>query len=914
MFGRTLRRAKPTSQGLNEIHLSPSRLSELLDSSPDPITVAVDERVIYTNTASCRALGLSDPSEFVGQSIFKFVHPDDLAHAREKVARVAEAREAAVWIEVRVVAPNGQLDLQVWASSIRVGREPAIMFHGVDQSARLAAQRQLHESEERYRRLAENSSDVISEFTIGGELVYMSPSVERLLGYPTSFWQDATNNRALELTHPDDIQAQVDFWNAPVRPETGEFLHRVKHVDGELRSLHTLARRITTREGQERVLMTTRDVTERQRALEALRKSEQRYQSLASAVPVGIFRIDHKGRHVYMNERWAELTGVSIEAGLAHPERRSLHPEDNAKIFELSMQALRDRKPLRLEQRIIRPDGEVRCVLTQALPEFDAAGAFAGWVGTLTDLSDKKASEHALAESEARLRLALDAANMCCWEWDTRNDRVNWSANAARVLGLADDELPQRPASLVALAHPEDRDFGIATASACLERGESFEVEFRLAPSGGEEPRWVVMRGHGLPGSTGSREGAIGVIGDISSRRRLAAERETLELKLVEAKRLESLGLLAGGVAHDFNNLLVGILGNAALALGSTGEAPLREHLLGIQRAGEQAADLVRQILTYAGSERSARETLELGALVADTLELLRPSLPARAQLSLETPSEPLIAEADPTQLRQVVMNLVSNACESLGANGGFVTVSLSRVGAKAVNEHAALPQRETETSWLCLEVADTGSGIPPAVRARIFDPFFTTKAVGRGLGLPVVQGIARAHGGAVGVESAPGRGTRMHLILPERSGGVTARPVERERAPLPQPALAPMVLIVDDDSGVREVARLSLERAGYRALCAAGGESALRLVREHAREIALVLLDLSLGAESGEEVLEALRKLAEHTPVLATSGYAAAEAFARLERHGIAGFVPKPFTPAELARAVAEALAVASR
>src|SRR5262249_21273146 len=215
---------------------------------------------------------------------------------------------------------------------------------------------------------------------------------------------------------------------------------------------------------------------------------------------------------------------------------------------------------------------------------------------------------------------------------DTPSASVRWSPNAARIFGLPEGEaMPTSTEAVATLVHPADIDGARALAVQCVMRGESFEIEFRLAPKPGRETRWLLMRGHGIATTPGR---AVGVVAEVTLRRRLAEERAELEARLRESQRLESLGLLAGGVAHDFNNLLVGILGNAELALGRRVDDPgLRECLEEIQRSGDRAAGLVRQILAFAGRERIERAPLDLRALVDDTLGLLRSSLPARAKI-----------------------------------------------------------------------------------------------------------------------------------------------------------------------------------------------------------------------------------------------------------------------------------------
>ena len=891
-----LRRLRDRFLGpLPRLGSSPSALRSLVDATPNLVAIVRGGRLRFINAAGLRVLGVERLSQLAGRPLLDLVRPEDRERSRDEIER-ARARNDPRRIEVRLLASDGSpVEVELWLAPGRFRGGGQILVHGRrEQSAIRRAHETVLASEAGYRRLAENSWDVISEYTVAGQLVYVSPSIERVLGYGQEEWLRELAPRAAQLTHPDDLPRAVALFRNGEFPPVIELLQRVRHRDGEYRWLHTLGRRTESAAGEARVVMVSRDVTEEQRALEELRQSEARFQSLARAAPVGIFRIDHKGRHIYLNERWSELTGIPIADALANPGARPLHRDDDGKILEISRRARLEGKPLRVEQRIIRPDGELRWVLTQAVPEYDADGAFAGWLGTLTDLTEKKASDAALEVSEERLRLALEASDMCTWEWNAPQGHVSWSQNAARVFGLPDGEsMPTTTEEVSALVHPDDLESGRELAYQSIARGEPFELEFRLAPRPGAPERWILMRGHGAPQLDGR---AIGVVANVSGRHRAEQERGELEARLREAKHLESLGLLAGGVAHDFNNLLVGILGNADLALDRSGrDALLREHLEEIQRSGDRAAALVRQILAFAGRERVVRERIDLRAVVDDTIDSLRRVLPPRTKLDWNPPRSPIWLDADGTQLRQVLMNLIVNASEAMPAGGGRVGVSLLRPEA-APGEPPAV----------AIEVADTGQGIEAGALPQIFAPFFTTKGAGRGLGLAVAHGIVRAHGGSLQIESVVGCGTRIRVLLPsgDRSAPGLPGSAELER-PDPPPGQG-TVLVVDDERGVREVARRALEASGYSVLVAANRAEAVAQVRAHGGEIGAIVLDLTLGAESGESVLAALREIARSTPVLAISGYAPDDTLRRLDALGIAGFVQKPFTAAALATQIA--------
>jgi len=385
----------------------------------------------------------------------------------------------------------------------------------------------------------------------------------------------------------------------------------------------------------------------------------------------------------------------------------------------------------------------------------------------------------------------------------------------------------------------------------------------------------------------------------------LAEERRRLDDKLQQAQKLESLGVLAGGIAHDFNNLLTGILGNADLALLELSpESPAREEIGQIRLASTRAADLTRQMLAYAGRGRFVSEILDLSKVVEEMLHLLESSICKQAALHCDLAPDLPAIEGDPGQIRQVVMNLITNASDALEEQPGLLSL---RTGICELDGGDPLllqeDAREGGGPHVFLEVSDTGCGMDAETRARMFDPFFTTKFPGRGLGLAAMLGIVRSHRGAVRVESEPGRGTTCRVLFP-----VAERATETDDTLAPDRAWRPghgTVLVIDDEEQVRRLARRALRRAGFEVLTAADGDEGLAAFRKHGGEIVAVLLDRTMPRLGGVEVLRSLRALAPATPVLLSSGYE----WSALHGEGSAprpdGFLQKPYTARELVEAV---------
>jgi len=439
------------------------------------------------------------------------------------------------------------------------------------------------------------------------------------------------------------------------------------------------------------------------------------------------------------------------------------------------------------------------------------------------------------------------------------------------------------------------------------QHGEARDFEAEIYRKDGST-MWVLMNVRRVQTPDGSVY-FEGFIQDITERRRAEAEQRTIEAKLQQAQKLESLGVLAGGIAHDFNNLLTGVLGYAELALLTLApDAPAHAHLDQIRQAALRAADLAQQMLAYAGRGRLALQTIDLARLVMGMARLLQAALSKHTVMRFEhAPRLPAI-EGDPTQLRQVIMNLLTNAAEAIQAEGGVVTVRTSQVDAQPADLVSPYLHEELPTgSYVALEVADTGCGMDEATLATIFDPFFTTKFTGRGLGLAGVLGIVRSHRGTVQVTSQPGQGTTFRILLPCTNQVVDP---SSEVGPVPPPWVDHgTILVVEDEPHIRNLTKTILEEAGFRVVLAHDGRHGLDEFRRHGQNLTAVILDLTMPQMNGEEVLRHLRQLRPDVRVIVMSGYSEFEMHQRFAGQRVAGFVQKPFGPAVLLATLQQAL-----
>jgi len=402
------------------------------------------------------------------------------------------------------------------------------------------------------------------------------------------------------------------------------------------------------------------------------------------------------------------------------------------------------------------------------------------WQRRLLHRLSRQARE--IRENEQRLQLVFEGSQDAFWDWDVPSGRILRSPRWTGMLGYRPEEIGLDLQSFVDLVHPDDRVRVMAHNDRIRQpQQDHFVREMRMRAKTGEW-MWILDRGKVVARDpvTGAPRRITGTHTDITDRKRAEAEADKLQHKMEEAQKLESLGVLAGGIAHDFNNLLTVILGNSTLARLESAESPANQARLdAVVTSAHRAAELCHQLLAYAGKGSYSIDRINLNDIVTETTRLLELSISKQAKLEFAlAPALPRI-EADSSQIRQVIMNLVINASEALTEHPGTI-----RIGTRVVTLPAAgsgdssAPADVAPGDYVCVEVADNGSGMTPDVLARIFDPFFTTKFTGRGLGLAAVIGIVRTHRGTLKVESAPGKGSVFRIYLPV-SQGQTAHPFE---------------------------------------------------------------------------------------------------------------------------------------
>jgi len=617
------------------------------------------------------------------------------------------------------------------------------------------------------------------------------------------------------------------------------------------------------------------------------KKTRERLELLSAASFEGIL-VHIEGVVIDVNQRLAEMMHCLPE-DLLGPEtmRRCVAPEDFAATLERVVSGYEGAYTV----TVVRPDG------TRFRGEFQSKQGRLGErpvrIAAVRDVTERERTLFLLREGEKHLHdLALGGFDFMVVQQHGRI--VDVGGKAEQVLGYTREEmLGREPLEFVAAA---DRP----TAAQAIGENRPGVYETVLVDKAGDEIPVEVL---GVRSTLNREPARVAGFRDLRAARRLQSEQRKLEQQLQRSQRLDSLGVLAGGIAHDFNNLLVGVIGNASLLLATLTEPLDRQAAESIMAAGERAATLTRQMLAYAGrQDLSRREPVDLAELFRELRTLLDASLSKKAQVSLAI-EEGSVVIGDRAPLTQVMMNLLTNASDALEGKPGKIEVRARLVHELEARWDEALGVRVGPGDWVLVQIEDNGVGMDEATRQRVFEPFFSTKEHGHGLGLAACLGIVSSHGGALLLESEPGRGSSFSVVLP---AAPAARQVTTPRTPVAAPSTPCRVLVIDDEQLVRTQLRRLLKLRGYDVEEACDGSSG---IEAHGKRPADVLIiDMTMPDIDGAEVVRRIRASDADVAIVLSSGYQAQAAAERLEPGSYQVFLPKPYSLAELVHAVEHA------
>ncbi len=876
---------------------SENRFRAVAESMASLVWVAApaDDRLIFINRAVQEFAGFEPTDDMAEQSLLRLVYEDDWAWLAEQRRRRAAGEDVPTRFELRATNAHGELrTLDVSVASITLAGEAAVLCTALDITQRKNAELEVRQSEERFRTLMRDLDVGVLIYGPHGEVTAANQAATSLLGFTeaelTGQSRRERNMRFVKEDGSEFPEAERPLTMAITSrvPVRGVVMGVTRPNQPTLWLLVSTEPELDAAGEVSQVVATFVDITERKKMDEALRLSEANYRAVVEGTTDAIFALDRGAdgqfRGSFVNKRFTEMTSMTPEWIMGKTAAEMMPAQYAPQAVARYEEAVRAGKPIEYEESF-EHKGRHYDLITSLTPLLNDAGECYRIVGTSRDVTERMAARAAASIAEARLNAVVESAPIVLWA-------VNQKGELTLLKGRGIPRL-QKPRTRIGQNMMGNwPDNPIITDN--IRRGLAGEAFSEIVHVGD-----VVLDTHVTPqrNADGEVTGVIGVSVDVTERRRA-------EEALSQAQKLESLGMLAGGIAHDFNNLLVGILGNAGLVQAElTPGSNASEIVHEIELAGQRAADLARQMLAYSGRGRFVIERVDVNQLVQEMGNLLRVSINKSAVLAYDFAAGLPSVEADATQLRQVVMNLVVNASDAIGDSGGVITLSTRAVHAnRQLLSETFLSAELDEGDYVQIEVIDSGPGMDAETRARIFDPFFTTKFTGRGLGLAAVLGIVRGHKGAIRVESEPGLGTKFTLLLPAKSSPVVVRP------PLPPVSnwvSKGTILIVDDEETVRQVTSRAVRLFGFEALMATDGEEGVELFRQHKDEIVCTVLDLTMPRMGGAEAFKRMHEIDPDARIIVTSGYSENETMERFGAKGQAIFMQKPFEVGTLREAI---------
>ncbi len=767
---------------------------------------------------------------------------------------------------------------------------------------RKKAQQKLKESEDRYRSLVDNSPLSIA-IHAQGKLVFVNKTGIRIFGGKNE--SDFLGKPISQFVHPDyknivkqRVRKLEDKQEVPTLEE------KFRRLDGKIIDVEVMGAPLTFK-GIDAVQVVVTEISERKKAEQALRESEESYRGIFDNATDAIYIQDSSGHFLDVNKTVEKMYGYDHDYFIGKtPEFLSAPDKNDLLKVGKHIKEANKGKPQCFEFWGLRKNGEV-FLKEVRLNEVVYFGQKA-IIAVAQDITERKESEKQLKRSEQRFRTLIENSPIAISM--SRNEKIILVNNAyLELFGYTDKQ------ELIGAEFNEQ--LAISERKKILKQNKNREKSKEISNS--YETIGLRKDGSTFPFQANvsvinlaKGPATLAYISNISDIKKAEEERLNLERQILHTQKLESLGVLAGGIAHDFNNLLTGILGNTGLAMmHSEGNSPVRTNLFKIEDIASRAAELCNQMLAYSGKGKFVIQPIDLNEIIHEMALLLNVSIPKKVILETSLESKIPATEADVTQVRQIIMNLITNAADAIGTKTGVITVkSYSKYLSGVELKSNYIENDPEEGDYTILEVSDSGCGMKEETLNKLFDPFYTTKFTGRGLGLAAVLGIVRGHKGTLMIDSTYGVGTTVKIALP--ASNKKALPLVIDKGTDKNLQGEGKILVVDDEESVRSILKEALEFSGYKTILAEDGEKAIKLYKKHREDIRLIILDLTMPKLNGEETYKRLIKLDPHVKVILSSGFNAQDTISDFASKGVAGYLQKPYHLQSLSDKINEVLA----
>jgi PAS domain S-box-containing protein len=641
-----------------------------------------------------------------------------------------------------------------------------------------------------------------------------------------------------------------------------------------------------------------------------LLKSEERFRSYIENADDIIFSLTKEGVFTYVSPNWKDAFGYDLDEVIGKSFTLFVHPDDIANCLSaLSTVVSTGQKWKNIEYRVLHKNGSFVWYSANGSRLHDLINGESSFLGIGRDNSEQRKLVRSLRSSESHYRSIFENALIGVAVTDKDFNYTDVNEALCKLLGYTKEEIVYNT-SIYDITHPDDIAEGVAVLNK-IKNGEidHYVIKKRYISKSGETiTAMAYAKGKFSP--DGEYEGATGSVMDISGLLKAEEERLQLERQFLQAQKLESLGIMAGGIAHDFNNLLQIILGNMELAArelspGSTTQNYIVDSMI----AGNRAANLCDLMLTYVGKGLISKKELSLNDLVSENAEMLKTAVSSAVTMKLRLSEKIPTILANAPQMQQLVMNLLTNASESIVKQPGLIVISTGVQNCdEAFLADNLLGEKPEPGQFVFIEISDNGCGMSEKTLQRLFDPFFTTKYAGRGLGMSAVLGILKSHSGSMFVDSEPGKGTTFKVIFPaSASEPVTPANIQETVSPpsgnfiSQDKPLSGVALVADDEKPVLKTCSKMLNLCGFKVITACDGIDAVAKFREHSDVIDLVLLDLTMPNMDGLAAMKEIYDIKPAAKVILSSGFNEDELGKLVISQPPAGFIRKPFSMNEI-------------
>jgi two-component system, cell cycle sensor histidine kinase and response regulator CckA len=884
-----------------------------IDSSTIGIfRVDSDGAILYANDEACKSLGYSreelcrlkildiDPTFSPGKWVQYY---QDLCTQGSRIIETVHRRKDGTTFPVEIMATY--LEFQGSGFTFSFAR---------DISRRKLTENALHLSEERYRNILDSIEEGYSEVDLAGRFTFVNESEARMLGY---LREELLGMNYRQYTSKETAQYLHETFSRVY--ETGEPAlvqgYEIIKKDG-IRRIHEMSVKLM-KDAPSRpsgFRMVARDVTERRRDEEDLRRNEERYRTILDTMEEGYAEVDLKGTLTFVNNAGCSLMGYDRDELIGMNYKTYSSPETARSMYDIFNRIYLSGEPaFMVDHDIIIKDGSLRKHQAHVALMRDHSGRPIGFRMLVRDVTDRKKVEDAFRESERRYRMVTGNVREAIWTMDFEKHFTYLSPSITGITGYTPEELQSMPfeeqltpASRELVEKRLTEELGKEVNGKDVDPHRLMTIELELTCKGGGTV-WVEVTASFKRDENGRAIEILGVTRNITERRKVEGEKTRLEAQLVQAQKMESIGRLAGGVAHDFNNMLSVILGYAELIKADlTPDDKLFREVQEIEKAALRSRDITRQLLAFSRKQIIAPRPMDLNRLITDTQKTLARLIGEDIDLNFFPGDDLWNIKFDPSQMEQILMNLAVNARDAM-PGGGKLTLETTNI--RLNEDYCRMHLGFMPGSYVLLAVSDDGMGMDRETLQNAFEPFFTTKETGKGtgLGLATVYGIINQNNGFINVYSEPGQGTTFRIYLPRSTEGLAPLEEASERKVMHGSG---NILLVEDDDMVRTMTTDMLETIGYTVQATGSPMEALSLCEGGDATIDLVITDVVMPGMSGRELRDKLGVIRPDIKVLFMSGYTSNV----IVHHGVleagVNFVQKPFSMNDLAKKVREVMA----